>query len=335
MATAPAKTAKKSPARKPLKLELPAGDGLSRLDRMRARLSNGGEGVATVETAPAPAKPEPIREQGRRIVPIDKVIENPGNERKTFRGMDGIKATIEAFGILEPPTVEPQGDGTYLLVTGHRRTRAAREVGLTEIEVLVRDPDAERVRRRKSIVSNVQHQDVDAIELAEGLQTLLDEDETITSQAELAAAIGKSRAWVSETLGILRLRPDLQVRVRNSEQQLPYDAISKIAREDEAFQEQLIDDLLNGAGVVGIRAKIAERKEKGGKPTNPAKAKPAASAGKGVETPAEITLLAGENVSVILRSMAGPLTSEQQIAALRTALAHAEQQAAPGVKQAA
>ena len=243
-------------SRKPITMQVSGDAGPSRLERMRAKLAKPAE-PATTPTPDKPAEDEVGAVGGRKVVAIDKVLENPGNERKTFRGMEGITATVEAFGILEPPTVEPRGDGTYLLVTGHRRARAARSLGHETIEVLVRDADDERLRRRKSIVSNVQHQDVDAIELAEGLAALLDEDDDIATQADLAAAIGKSRAWVSETLGILRLAPALQVKIKAADRQLPYDAISKIAREKGTFQAKLVDDLLAGASVTDIRASIA------------------------------------------------------------------------------
>ena len=268
----------------------------SRLDRMRAKLGGADSPAASGNAA-----------EGRRVVPLAKVVENEGNERKTFRGMEGITATVEAFGILEPPTVEPRPDGTYLLVTGHRRTRAARSLGHETIEVLVRPGGGAAERRRKSIVSNVQHQDVDAVELAEGLQALLDEDESVTSQADLAAAIGKSRAWVSETLGILRLKPALQLKVRQADRQLPYDAISKIARESPADQETLIGDLLAGAGVTDIRAKIAAKKPVGGK----ARTRQGGS----------VTYDVGDGVRVVLHHPGDTPSPAKQADALRAALA--------------
>ncbi|MEL7237971.1 MAG: ParB/RepB/Spo0J family partition protein, partial [Planctomycetota bacterium] len=216
----PTKTPAKRPIKKQISKSITKSDGPSRLERMRAKLAGGGAAIPVAsEQAPTPTTPTTDDQQGRRLVPIEQVIENPGNERKTFRGMEGITATVAAFGILEPPTVEQLDDGRYLLVTGHRRARAARELGHTEIEVLVRDADTDRMRRRKSIVSNVQHQDVDAIELAEGLQALLDEDDEVNSQADLAEAIGKTRSWVSETLGILRLKPALQVKIKQCDRQ--------------------------------------------------------------------------------------------------------------------
>ena len=308
--------------RTPLKMEVTAGKQPSRLERMRAKLGDGGTAPAPVSREATPATPS--TEAGRRVVDIDKLVENPGNERKTFRGMEGIKATVEKFGILEPPTVEPKGDGTYLLVTGHRRTRAARELGLTQIEVLVRTPDDEKLRRRKSLVSNIQHQDVDAIELAGGLQLLLDEDDDLATQSDLAAAIGKSKAWVSETLGILRLKPALQAKVKSADRQLPYDAVSKIARADEKDQAELIDALLSGAGVTEIRRQIANKKG-GSTKVSAANARPAKR---------ETAFVVAPGVSVIIRTEGlAADASLDPVKALELALAAASEQG--DMKQAA
>ena len=321
-----ANTTTKTP-RKPITMQVFGDAGPSRLERMRAKLAKPAE-PATTPDKPAVDEVAAVGAVGgRKVVAIDKVLENPGNERKTFRGMEGITATVEAFGILEPPTVEPKGDGTYLLVTGHRRARAARSLGHETIEVLVRDADDERLRRRKSIVSNVQHQDVDAIELAEGLQALLDEDEAIGTQADLAAAIGKTRSWVSETLGILRLKPALQVKVRAHDRPLPYDAISKIAREDVAHQDELIDALLTGEGVTDIRARIAARAESEGDTADAAKAKkrPKAGTRAGGGT---ITFDLDGGVSLVLRHPGRAPSLADQAKLLRSALGQLEAQAA-------
>ena len=187
-------------------------EGKSRLDLVR-------EGVGTG-----------VAKRGRFVVSVDKVVEDPRNERKTFRNMDGLIASIEAVGVIEPLTVTPEEDGTYRIITGHRRFRAAKAAGLDTVEVLIRDPETEQARRRKSIVSNVQREDLGPVEAAEGLQALLDEDDAIHTQEGLATVLGKSKQWVSEMLRILTLPPRLQEKVRTSELTLPYDAITRVAR---------------------------------------------------------------------------------------------------------
>ena len=109
-----------------------------------------------------------IEKRGRLVLSVAKITEDPRNERKTFRNMDGLMATIRAVGLVEPITVSPEGD-CYRIVTGHRRFRAAKAAGLDRVEVLIRDPEEESLRRRKSVVSNVQREDLGPVELAEAL----------------------------------------------------------------------------------------------------------------------------------------------------------------------
>ena len=206
-------------------------------------------------------------EEGRKIVPLDALIEDPKNERKVFRNMDGLIATVKAVGIIEPLTVVPHGNGKYMITTGHRRYRAAKAAGLPDITVIVSGGEHEAVRRRKSVVSNVQREDIGPIEMAEGLQALLDEDKTIASQQDLARAIGKDKTWVSRMLRILDLPVDLQQKVATSQLSISYDAIANIARlQSKKDQTRLIDALLDGATNREIRKQIDTLK---GKPSLP------------------------------------------------------------------
>lgn len=222
-------------------MQLP--EGKSRLDLVK-------EGVLSQSTLP---------KRGRFVVSIHKLLEDPKNERRTFRNMDGLIASVKAHGIIEPITVTAEGE-SYRILTGHRRFRAAKAAGLTEIEVIAREPDDALTRRRKSIVSNVQREDIGAVELAEALQTLLDEDPNIKTQRQIAAAIGKSEQWVSSMLSILKMPAKLQHKLQTSEVSVAYDTAMRIAHcEDTALQSQLVEAALKGESVRAIRSRIAER----------------------------------------------------------------------------
>jgi ParB family chromosome partitioning protein len=221
--------------------------GKSRLDLVKAGLNGG------------------LPKRGRLIVSLDRLLEDPQNERKTFRNMEGLVASIKKYGVIEPITVTAEGE-SYRILTGHRRARAARAAGLSEIEVLIREPEDAHNRRRKSIVSNVQREDVGPVEMAEGLQSLLDEDPAIKTQAELARIIGKSEAWVSEMLRVLTLPASLQEKVRTSELSMSYDAMIRVARlKSREEQDALVDAMLKGASAHEIRRRISEKKQ--GRPT--------------------------------------------------------------------
>lgn len=223
-------------------MKLPAGK--SRLDLVK-------EGVLSGSTLP---------KRGRFIVSIHKLLEDPENERRTFRGMDGLVASIKAHGIVEPITVTAEGEN-FRILTGHRRYRAAKIAGLSEIEVIARDPEDAVTRRRKSIISNVQREDIGAVEMAEALQTLLSEDDNLSTQRQLAALIGKSENWVSEMLRILTLPPKLQEKLRSSQVSVGYDIAMRIARcDDDVFQKELLEAALKGESAVNLRRRIAERR---------------------------------------------------------------------------
>src|SRR5687768_11422265 len=109
-------------------------DGKTRLDLVR-------EGIGADGGVP---------KRGRLIVSINKLREDPNNERKTFRNMAGLIASVKAVGLIEPITVTPEVDGAYRIITGHRRYRACKAAGIERVEVLIREPEDELKRRQKS-----------------------------------------------------------------------------------------------------------------------------------------------------------------------------------------
>ena len=162
--------------------------------------------------------------------------------------------------VVEPITVTAVEDGQFQIITGHRRYRAARAAGLSQIEVLIREPEDERARRRKSLASNIQREDIGPVELAEALQELLDDASDIHSQAELAEAIGKDKTWVSAMLRILTLPLPLRERVGTSQLSISWESVARIARvHDAALQEELVDALIGGAAHREIRQRIQKQ----------------------------------------------------------------------------
>ena len=204
-----------------------------------------------------------IPKRGAQLLDIDLIVEDPKNERKTFNNMKGLVDTVKAMGVIEPLTVTQFDDGKYMIVTGHRRLRAAKIAGLKQLRVVITDPEEGQARRRRSIVSNVQREDVPPVELAEALQAILDEDPAVKTQRDLAKMIGKRESWVSDMLRILTLPAALQQELRTSEAVVPYDAIMRISRQPDAkFQKGLVKDVLDGKSNREIRAKIDEAKGK-------------------------------------------------------------------------
>jgi ParB/RepB/Spo0J family partition protein len=258
-----------------------------------------------------------LKKQGRLIISTERLREDPRNERQTFRNMEGLIDSVKAVGLIEPITVtaEEGKDGVYRIVTGHRRYRAAKAAGLAQVEVLIREPDDELTRRIKSIVSNVQREDVGPVEMAEALQSLVDEDAGIRSQDALAKLIGKQKSWVSGMLNILSLPTDLRRKVQTSELSISYDSIMNIARvEDHKAQHELIDAVLAGASNRDIRQRIGEMKGKSAK---------SSAAPLSTPKPKKVYHTKYKATVIVQSQQTARLTSDQVLEALQDALGQA------------
>ena len=118
------------------------------------------------QAARGPLRDDAIQ-RTRLVVSIDKLTEDPNNERKTLNNIEEMVASVKAHGIIEPITAIALADGRYQIVTGHRRYRAAKLAGLAQVEILIRGENDQRARRIKSLISNIQRENVPALELAE------------------------------------------------------------------------------------------------------------------------------------------------------------------------
>lgn len=127
--------------------------------------------------------------------------------------LDELADSLKSRGVLQPLLVRPHPSdhGQYQIIAGERRWRAAQKAGLHEVPVLVRalsDADA----MAAGLVENLQRQDLNALEEAEGYRRLM--DEFGLTQEDLAQAIGKSRPHIANTVRLLGLPADLQTYLR-------------------------------------------------------------------------------------------------------------------------
>ncbi len=140
------------------------------------------------------------------MLPITEIRPNAAQPRRVFdeEKLAELAASIKEVGLLQPITVAPLGEGRYELVMGERRWRAAQLAGKSELPCIVRQLD-EQQRAELALIENMQREDLNPIEEAEGLQRL--EQEFGYSQTELAAKVGKSRPYISNALRLLKLSP--------------------------------------------------------------------------------------------------------------------------------
>ncbi len=168
--------------------------------------------------APAPAavavEAELVEVPGAHLAQIDPhdIVPNPRQPRTHFDPEDlaELVHSVREFGVLQPVVVRATEDGKYELIMGERRTRAAREAGLTSIPAVVRDTADEHLLR-DALLENLHRSELNPLEEASAYQQLL-EDFGIT-QEELATRIGRSRPQISNTIRLLKLPVPVQQRV--------------------------------------------------------------------------------------------------------------------------
>ena len=143
-------------------------------------------------------------------VATDLIAPNPQQPRTTFDqdALDSLTASVKEVGILQPLVVRrAEQEGSYQLIAGERRLRAAKEAGLAEVPVVVRTGD-DRSSLTEALIENVQRQDLSPLEEAAAYEQLL-EDFGLTHQ-EVGDRVGKSRSAVTNTLRLLTRPASIQ-----------------------------------------------------------------------------------------------------------------------------
>lgn len=135
---------------------------------------------------------------------VNEVEPNREQPRKEFdeNALSELSKSIEQNGVIQPILVRPVTGGTYQIVAGERRWRAARMAGLTEVPVIIREMSDEEAAVF-ALIENLQREDLNPIEEAVGIRSLI--DEFGMTQDEAADRVGKSRVTVTNTLRLLKL----------------------------------------------------------------------------------------------------------------------------------
>lgn len=154
--------------------------------------------------------------EGSRTLAIEVLEPGPYQPRRPIdaASLRDLTDSIRARGILQPLLARPHPDqpGRYQIVAGERRWRAAQAAGLHDIPVLVR-PLGDAEAMAAALVENLQRQDLNPIEEAEGYRRLI--DEFAMTQDALGEAVGKSRSHIANTMRLLNLPPTVQMEVRH------------------------------------------------------------------------------------------------------------------------
>jgi ParB family chromosome partitioning protein len=167
-------------------------------------------------------------------LPIGAIRPNPAQPRRHFdaAALAELAASIAARGVLQPIIVKHDGDG-FLIMAGERRYRAAQLAGLATLPALIRDDDPTEI----AMIENLQREDLSPLEEAEGLAALV--ERFGYTHEGLAALIGKSRPYISNTLALCRL-PDWIKCEYHERPDVSREILISVARAETAERQELL-----------------------------------------------------------------------------------------------
>jgi ParB family transcriptional regulator, chromosome partitioning protein len=182
-----------------------------------------GKGLgALIPEGTAPANDAPVEAQSTsplRQVPVASIRPNQFQPRKTFNdeSLKTLAASVAELGVLQPLIVRPvEGESDkYELIAGERRWRAAAIAGLELVPVLLQDDVNDRLSLEQAVVENLHRVDLHALEEAAAYQQLVDEFDL--THDSVAQRVGKSRAYVTNTLRLLQLGESAQSALASSQ----------------------------------------------------------------------------------------------------------------------
>ena len=155
-------------------------------------------------------KAKPMAEMAE--LELTKIRPNPTQPRTDFdeEALDELADSIRQLGLIQPITVRKERDG-YIIISGERRWRAAQRANLERVPAYIREVDDENLHAM-ALVENIQRQDLNAIEIALGMQRLI--DECHLTQDALSERVGKKRSSVANYLRLLKLPNEVQLALK-------------------------------------------------------------------------------------------------------------------------
>ncbi len=146
-------------------------------------------------------------------VAIADIFPNPLQPRTEFdeEALAELADSISQLGVIQPITLKRRDDGKYTIISGERRWRASQRAGLETLPAYIREVDDENLHAM-ALVENIQRQDLNAIEIALGMQRLI--DECGLTQEAMAEKVGKKRSTVSNYMRLLNLPSEVQLALK-------------------------------------------------------------------------------------------------------------------------
>ena len=184
-----------------------------------------------------------------RLIHIDRIQPDPYQPRKSFfqETLESLAESIEAVGIIDPLIVEySEANDCFQIISGERRYRAARLMGLDQLPCVVKTVD-DKTRFVMQFVANLQRENIPPLEEAAGIKNLM--ERYSYTQKDVSKLINKSKSYISQILGLLRLSEPARKIVQTSE--LSKEALIRASREnDPAKQVDLLKSASDGKKTV-------------------------------------------------------------------------------------
>jgi ParB family transcriptional regulator, chromosome partitioning protein len=211
-----------------------------------------------------------VSEEGRkseselRQLPVELIAPNPDQPRHSFdeQALDALAGSLAERGVLQPVLVRPKPGGTYELVAGERRWRAAQIAGLDEIPALVRERD-DAAALELAVIENMAREDLNPIEEARACEALV--EELGLTREEVARRVGRSRVALSNLLRLLDL-PDEAVELIEEGRLSEGHGRALLLAEDHSARRRLARDAAASGWSVRVteeRAREANRQAAG------------------------------------------------------------------------
>lgn len=190
------------------------------------------------------------------LIPADMIEPNPFQPRMSFdsEALEELAESIRSLGLIQPVTVRKKSPDRYQIISGERRFRACRMVGMEEIPAYIRDANDQGMLEM-AIVENIQREDLDPIEVAMSYDRLI--EECHLTHEQMAMRVGKKRASVTNYLRLLHLPAKVQHDLKVGLLSVGHAKVL-LGVEDPALQEQLCDQVIKG----GLSVRQLEEKVK-------------------------------------------------------------------------
>lgn len=229
--------------------------------RKTAAAAKSEKGPEVSRGAEGPEKAEPEGPEGLRYIDINDIKPNGSQPRKNFDEdkLEELAESIEQHGLIQPIVLRAAGQG-YEIVAGERRWRAARMVGLKELPCIIKELTDEE-NMLLAIIENMQREDLNPIEEAEGLKHMI--DTYGLTQEQVSRGVGKSRPYISNSLRLLKLPPKLRYMTADKSLSMGH-ARALAAVKDEKLQLALAERAVNE----GLSVRQVEKLAQEGNKTN-------------------------------------------------------------------